>query len=261
MDPDGGMLVKGRATLEGQLFKDSVSPQEEFEAMNHVLIIDDDHVLVELLREFLASEGFTVDVVHDYDSGLAAALNGKYELVVLDIMLPGGSGLELLKVVRASCKVPVVLLSAMGDTVDRVMGLQIGADDHLTKPFEPRELAARIHAILRRSRAIPMDDNEIKVGDIELSATRRAVVCAETPVKLTAVEFNVLECLLRNAGNIVSRETLAKRALGRPLTPFDRAVDVHVHNVRKKISAPPGERIKTIRGVGYMYARPVEDVE
>ena len=230
--------------------------------MNHVLVIDDDRVLVDLLREFLATEGFTVDAAYDYASGLASALDGEYELVVLDVMLPGRSGLELLKTLRASSKVPLLLLSAVGETVDRIIGLQIGADDYLAKPFEPREVAARIHAILRRTRDIPTKGgSDIKVGDVALSVSRRVVSRAEIPIELTAVEFNVLECLLRNAGSIVTRETLAERALGRPLAPFDRSVDVHVHNLRKKISATPDERIKTIRGSGYMYAPPLEDVE
>ena len=229
--------------------------------MNHILVIDDDHVLVNLLREFLELDGFAVDAAYDYDSGLTRALSGEHELVVLDFMLPGGSGLDLLKTVRVSSKVPVVLLSAMAKAVDRIIGLQIGADDYLAKPFEPRELAARIHAILRRTRDIPKDGSEIKVGDVTLSVGRRAVSRAEIPVELTAVEFNVLECLLRNAGSIVTRETLAERALGRPLAPFDRSVDVHVHNLRKKISTTPDERIKTIRGMGYMYTPPLEDVE
>lgn len=228
--------------------------------MNHVLVIDDDHDLVNLLREFLATEGFTVDAAYDYASGLAGALDGEHELVVLDVMLPGGSGLELVKTVRESSKVPLLLLSATGATVDRIIGLQIGADDYLAKPFEPRELAARIHAILRRTPDIPLNGSEIKVGDVSLSVSRRVVSRSETPVELTAAEFNVLECLLRNAGNVVTRETLAEKALGRPLAPFDRSVDVHVHNLRKKISAPPVERIKTIRGVGYIYTPPSEEV-
>ena len=229
--------------------------------MNNVLVIDDDRVLVDLLREFLATEGFTVNAAYDYASGLADALDGEHELVVLDVMLPGGSGLELLKTLRASSKVPVLLLSAVGETVDRIIGLQIGADDYLAKPFEPREVAARIHAILRRTRDIPTKDgSDIKVGDVALSVSRRVVSRAEIPIELTAVEFNVLECLLRNAGSVVTRETLAERALGRPLAPFDRSVDVHVHNLRKKISAPPNERIKTIRGIGYIYTPPLEDV-
>jgi two-component system, OmpR family, response regulator CpxR len=228
--------------------------------MNHVLVIDDDHELVDLLREFLAREGFTVDAAYDYASGLASALDGEHELVVLDVMLPGGSGFELLKTLRASSKVPLLLLSGVGETVDRIIGLQSGADDYLAKPFEPRELAARIHAILRRTRDLPNNGNEIKVGDLALSVSRRVVSRAETPVELTAAEFNVLECLLRNAGSVVTRETLAERALGRPLAPFDRSVDVHVHNLRRKISVPPDERIKTIRGVGYIYTSPSEDI-
>jgi DNA-binding response OmpR family regulator len=227
--------------------------------MSHVLVIDDDHDLVDLLREFLATEGFTVDAAYDYASGLKRALDGEHELVVLDVMLPGGSGLELVKTVRESSKVPLLLLSAAGETVDRIIGLQMGADDYLAKPFEPRELAARIHAILRRTRDIPKDGSEIKVGDLALSVSRRVVSRAETPVELTAAEL--LECLLRNTGSVVTRETLAERALGRPLAPFDRSVDVHVHNLRKKISAPPDDRIKTIRGIGYIYTPPLEDVE
>src|ERR1700737_4864979 len=150
--------------------------------MNHILVIDDDHVLVNLLREFLEREGFAVDAACDYDSGLTRALSSDHELVVLDVMLPGGSGLDLLKTVRASSKVPVVLLSAMGEAVDRIIGLQIGADDYIAKPFEPRELVARIHAILRRTRDIATDGSEIKVGDVAIFASRRGVVWAETPV-------------------------------------------------------------------------------
>jgi|SRR5882672_4791873 len=229
--------------------------------MNHVLVIGDDHELVDLLREILAFEGFAVDAVYDYDSGIDAALDREHVLVVLDVMLAGGSGLELLKTVRASSNVPIILLSAVGETVHRILGLQMGADDCLAKPLDPRELAARVHAILRRTRDTPMENREIKVGDVTLSASRRVVVRAERPVELTDVEFNVLECLLRNAGSIVTRETIAERALGRPLASFDRSVDVHVHNLRKKISPTPDERIKTIRGIGYMYAPPLEAVE
>ena len=230
--------------------------------MNHILVIDDDHVLVNLLQEFLELEGFVVDAAHDYYSGLNRALRSNHELVVLDVMLPGGSGLDLLETLRSSSKIPVVLVSARGEPADRVIGLQIGADDYIAKPFAPSELVARIHAILRRTRDIPADGNEIRVGDVALSASRRAVVCAETPVKLTSVEFNVLECLLRNAGSVVSRETLAEKALGRPLAAFDRSVDVHVHNLRKKFPAMPYEPIKTVRGVGYIYTPlGVENVE
>jgi two-component system, OmpR family, response regulator len=228
--------------------------------MNRILIIDDDHELVNLLKQILASEGFVADAA-DFHSGRAAALSGEYLLVVLESILPGGSGLEFLKQLRASSTVPVVLLGDGDGATDRILGLQMGADDYLAKPFEPRELGARIHAILRRTRDKSTEDGEIKVGDIALSPSRRAVVRAEIPVQLTAVEFNVLECLLRNAGSIVTRQTLAEKALGRRLAAFDRSVDVHVHNVRKKISSSADERIKTIRGVGYLYAPPREDGE
>src|SRR6266550_4672222 len=191
--------------------------------MNHILVIDDDQPLVNSLREFLELEGFAVEAAYDYDSGLNRALSSDHELVVLDVMLPGGSGFDLLKTVRASSKVPVVLLSAMGEPADRIIGLQIGADDYIPKPFEPDELVARIHAILRRTRDMPTDGNEIRVGDVAL---------------------------------FVSRETLAERALGRPLAPFDRSVDVHVHNLRKKFPVMPHERIKAIRGAGYVYTPP-----
>lgn len=229
--------------------------------MNCVLVIDDDRVLVDLLREFLATEGLTVDVACDYASGIARAVEAEHDLIVLDVMLPDGSGLELLKILRASSQVPVVLISAAGETADRIIGLQIGADDYLAKPFEARELAARIHAILRRTRDVSTNESEIKIGDLALSASRRAVRRCKIPVELTAVEFDLLECLLRNAGSIVTRETLAERALGRKLTAFDRSLDVHMHNLRKKISARTDERIKTIRGVGYMYASLPRDVQ
>jgi|ERR1700722_2579354 len=229
--------------------------------MNRVLVIDDDRVLVDLLREFLATEGFTVDAAYDYASGIARAFDAEHDLIVLDVKLPDGSGLELLKILRASSKVPVVLLSAAADTTDRIIGLQIGADDYLAKPFEARELAARVRAILRRTRDAPKNGSEIKIGDLALSASQRAVSRSKIPVELTAVEFDLLECLLRNAGSIVSRETLSERALGRKLTAFDRSLDVHMHNLRKKISERTDERIKTIRGIGYMYASLPQDVE
>src|ERR1700719_1551691 len=170
--------------------------------MNRVLVIDDDRVLVDLLREFLATEGLTVDAAYDYASGIARAFDAEHDLIVLDVMLPDGSGLELLKTLRASSEVPVLLLSAAGETADRIIGFQIGADDYLAKPFETRELAARVHAILRRTRDIPLNGGEIKVGDLALSVSRRVVTRAETPVELTAAEFNVLECLLCNAGSV-----------------------------------------------------------
>lgn len=232
--------------------------------MNHILVIDDDRELVDLLKEYLVPEGFTVDAAFDHASGLSKALRGEDELVILDVMLPGGSGFELLKRMRAeSSTTPVLLLTARGDAVDRIVGLQIGADDYLPKPFDPRELVARIHAILRRTRGVHKADEEgngedttVQVGDVTLSPTTRNVKLGNKDIDLTTLEFNLLEVLLRRAGTIVTREDLATLAMGRPLAPFDRSVDVHISKLRRKLSgrADSESRIKSIRGVGYMYA-------
>lgn len=233
--------------------------------MNHILVIDDDRELVDLLREYLIPEGFTVNAAFDHASGLTKALRGEDELVILDVMLPGGSGFELLKRMRAeSSTTPVLLLTARGDAVDRIVGLQIGADDYLPKPFDPRELVARIHAILRRTRAAQAgsgseaneEDSTIHVGDLTLSPTTRTVTLGTHDLDLTTLEFNLLEVLLRRAGTIVTRDDLATLAMGRPLAPFDRSVDVHISKLRRKLSgrADSESRIKSIRGVGYMYA-------
>jgi two-component system, OmpR family, response regulator CpxR len=228
-------------------------------AVNHLLIIDDDRALVNLLKRFLEAEGFRIAAAYDHESGLAAALAEHYELIILDVMLPGGSGFELLKALRHQSAVPVLLLTARGEAVDRILGLEIGADDYLAKPFDPRELVARIRAVLRRTReaasgAAHGDHDELlQVGGIELSLATRSVTCAGKPVELTSVEFNVLELLLRNAGNVVTREQIAEVALGRPLNAFDRSVDVHVSRLRKKLGSLPGadDLIRPIRGIGY----------
>ena len=229
--------------------------------VNHLLIIDDDHALVNLLKRFLESEGFRVDAAYDHDAGLAAALADHHELIILDVMLPGGSGFELLKSLRHQSAVPVLLLTARGEAVDRILGLEIGADDYLAKPFDPRELVARIRAVLRRTREAAAGaahtehapDEVLQVGGIQLSLGSRTVNCAGKPVDLTSVEFNVLELLLRNAGTVVTREQIAEVALGRPLNTFDRSVDVHVSRLRKKLGSLPGadDLIRPIRGIGY----------
>jgi DNA-binding response OmpR family regulator len=231
--------------------------------MNHILVIDDDRELVDLLKEYLVPEGFTVDAAFDHASGLNKAMRGEDELIILDVMLPGGSGFELLKKMRAeNAPTPVLLLTARGDAVDRIVGLQIGADDYLPKPFDPRELVARIHAILRRTRSQPQEgsggeeDATIKVGDVTLSPSTRTVTLGKDEIELTTLEFNLLEVLLRRAGTIVTREDLAQLAMGRNLAPFDRSVDVHISKLRRKLGGEEDSesRIKSIRGAGYMYA-------
>ena len=243
--------------------------------MNRLLIVDDDRDLVNLLKRFLEGEGFRVDAAYDHASGLSAALAKEHELVILDVMLPGGTGFELLKALRQQSSVPVLLLTARGEAVDRILGLEIGADDYLAKPFDPRELVARIRAIFRRTReaatpAAAGDHHEenLVVSDINMSLATRTVTCRGVPVDLTSVEFNVLELLLRNAGNVVTREQIAEVALGRPLNAFDRSVDVHVSRLRKKLASCPSDDdagsaaartsaddlIRPIRGVGYFLA-------
>ncbi len=227
--------------------------------MKRLLIVDDDQGLVNLLKRFLEAEGFLIDAAFDHSTGLKVALSGDYEIIILDVMLPGGSGFELLKSLRQQSSVPVLLLTARGEAVDRILGLEIGADDYLAKPFDPRELVARIRAVLRRTREeVPAgsrleQDETLSVGEIAMSLATRSVTCAGEPVDLTSVEFNVLELLLRHAGNVVTREQIAEVALGRPLNAFDRSVDVHVSRLRKKLGCFPGsdELIRPIRGIGY----------
>ena len=230
--------------------------------MSKVLIIDDDVELCELVGEYLTREGFEVEAAHNGDKGLERALSGQHALVVLDLMLPGMTGLDVLRRLRGESLIPVLILTARGEEVDRIVGLEIGADDYLAKPFNPRELLARVRAILRRSQggsaamAAP-----VTVGDLELDPGARTVTRGGEPLELTAVEFSLLEALMRSAGQVVTREFLAQTVLGRRFVAYDRSIDMHVSKLRKKLgslSDGDGERIKTVRGVGYIYARSSE---
>jgi len=231
--------------------------------MERILVIDDDVELCHLVAEYLQAEGFGVESVHDGESGLKKATTSEYLLAVLDVMLPGLNGFEVLRRIRATSRLPVLLLTARGEDVDRIVGLEIGADDYLPKPFNPRELVARIRAILRRSRserngALPAPDI-VRVGDVELDPATRTVRLEGKPVDLTSVEFNLLEVLLREAGRVVPRERLVNAVLSRKFSPFDRSIDMHVSKVRKKLGdTDSDEHIKTVRGVGYIFARPRE---
>jgi DNA-binding response OmpR family regulator len=229
--------------------------------MDQILIIDDDVALCELVTEYLEPLGFQIETVHRGDAGAERALAGEHALVVLDVMLPGLNGFEVLRRIRAESKIPVLMLTARGDDIDRIVGLEIGADDYLPKPFNPRELTARIRAILRRTTpdATPDQTQEkrLRVGDVELDSGTRAISRGGENVELTAVEFDLLEKLLRAAGQIVTREELSRQVLGRSSSPFDRSIDMHISNLRKKLGHRIGatERIKTVRGVGYIYAQ------
>jgi DNA-binding response OmpR family regulator len=224
-----------------------------------LLIVDDDTELCELMTEYLRPEGFEVEAVHDAGQGVERALSNEHALVVLDVMLPGFNGFEVLRRIRAKSTLPVLMLTARGDDVDRIVGLELGADDYLPKPFNPRELVARIHAVLRRVAQAASGTPRVEkvvVGDVELDLGARVVHRGGEPVELTGVEFNLLEMLLRAAGRVVQREELSKTVLGRRLMPFDRSLDVHVSNLRRKLGHLIGnvERITTVRGVGYVYA-------
>jgi two-component system, OmpR family, response regulator CpxR len=227
--------------------------------VDQILLIDDDVELCSLVTEYLEAEGFKVEAVFDGKRGLERALSGPQLLVVLDVMLPGLNGLDVLRRIRITSKMPVLLLTARGEDVDRIVGLEIGADDYLPKPFNPRELVARIRAILRRTRGAPQIDpipDVIRVGDIELDPATRTVRQKGTRIEFTSVEFNLLEVLLREAGRVVAREELVDMVLSRKFSPFDRSIDMHISKVRKKLgdSDTGTELIKTVRGVGYIFA-------
>ena len=230
--------------------------------MDRILVIDDDTELSSLVTEYLEPEGFQVEAVGDGIRGLERALSGDHLLVVLDIMLPGLNGLDVLRRLRASSRIPVLLLTARGEDVDRIVGLEIGADDYLPKPFNPRELVARIRAVLRRTQTSGQAGEPvpavIRVGDIELDPATRSVLQNGKPVELTSVEFSLLHVLLREAGRVVTRERLVDAVLGRKFSPFDRSIDMHISKVRKKLgdSDATTDHIKTIRGVGYIFAHP-----
>jgi two-component system response regulator CpxR len=223
--------------------------------MGRILLVDDDVQLCKLLAERLASEGYAMDTVHDGSRGLDRALSMEYVLVVLDLMLPGMSGLDVLRRLRKVSPVPVLILTARGEDSDRILGLEMGADDYVPKPFNPRELIARIRAILRRTGRAEASAGPLVVGDLRIDPAVREVWLEDAPLNLTSAEFTLLEAFMREPGRVLSREQLTDSVLGRKLGPFDRVIDVHVSNLRRKLGVPhDGQRIKTVRGSGYLFA-------
>ena len=223
-----------------------------------ILLIDDDVELCSMLTDYLGRYGFNVSAVHRGDTGLKTALEKPFALILLDVMLPGIDGFEVLRRIRGASPVSVLLLTARGEDVDRIVGLEIGADDYLSKPFNPRELLARMRAILRRS-ATPVPSQEqsaLKVETLELNPSARTVTLDGKKIDLTDVEFALLEALMRAAGKMVSREDLSEKVLGRKFHPFDRSLDMHVSRLRRKLteSGAPEDQVKTIRGTGYQLA-------
>lgn len=224
-----------------------------------ILLVDDDAELCALLSEFLKREGFTVECAHEGHYGLERALAGIADLVVLDVMLPGLDGFEILRRLRQQSKIPVIMLTARGEDVDRIVGLELGADDYLPKPFNPRELAARIRAVLRRyEQKPPVAAGRLEINGVTLDPGTREVLARGKRVDLTTFEFDILEILMRSAGHVLSRDALMENFYNRKATPFDRSIDMHISHLRKKIEHGDA-LIKTIRGVGYQFCRTPED--
>ena len=228
--------------------------------MERVLVVDDDAELWQLVTRFLAREGFEISWAPSVRVGVERAIAENYSLVILDVMLPDTDGFDVLRRIRQHSRTPVLMLTARGDTLDRIRGLEMGADDYLPKPFDPAELAARIRAILRRSAPHGPASAAIAIGDVEIDGGARTVNRRGAPVDLTTVEFDLLAALMRVAGSTVSRQDLVRNVLGRDFSPFDRSIDTHVCNLRRKLGPLEngGERIKGVRGAGYLYASPAK---
>ncbi len=231
--------------------------------MSQILLVDDDIELCEMLVEYLSWEGFVLDVAHDGEIGTQMASSGDYDVVVLDVMLPKLNGFDVLRRIRAESKTPVLMLTARGDDIDRIVGLEMGADDYLPKPCNPRELVARLRAILRRTQSSQSAHNVkhasdiLRSGDIEVHPESRQVFYAAKMLELTSTEYNILEVLIQEAGHVITKEALSERALGRKLTRYDRSIDMHVSNLRRKFGTDScGQMlIQTVRGIGYQLIR------
>ncbi|WP_323975256.1 response regulator transcription factor [Aeromonas hydrophila] len=224
-----------------------------------ILLVDDDLELGTMLSEYLGGEGFATTHVLTGKSGVQHALSGNYAAVVLDIMLPDLNGSEVLRQIRRDSRIPVIMLTAKGDNIDRVIGLEMGADDYVPKPCYPRELVARLRAVLRRVEPAPANPGKeqgLRLGELVLSPASRQCHWQTQPLELTATEFNLLELLLRSPERVVSKDELSLHGLGRPREPYDRSVDVHICNIRQKLQALAGEAvgIETVRSIGYRLA-------
>jgi two-component system OmpR family response regulator/two-component system response regulator CpxR len=230
--------------------------QPDEDVMSKVLLIDDDVELVSMFQEYLEQEGFEVKTAHDGEAGTAAALTGQYAIAILDVMMPRMNGLETLRRIRAASRMPILMLTARGDDTDRIVGLELGADDYVTKPCTPRELTARIRAILRRTAGTPMDQlasAPLVVGQLTMWPEQRRAAWAGATVELTSTEFNLLEVLARHAGKPVSKNTLSEQGLGRPMARFDRNIDVHLSSLRHKLGTLADGRscLQTVYRMGY----------
>jgi len=220
-----------------------------------ILLIDDDRALCELLTEYLESEGFSVASVYDGESGVARAGEQSWDAIILDVMMPGMSGFDVLKQIKPANPAPVLMLTARGEDTDTVVGLELGADEYVAKPCSPRVLVARLRALLRRGTT--EQPEVLHVGDLELDVGNRSVTIGGNAVELTGAEFNLLHLLVAQAGRVVSKEVLASEGLGRALQTYDRRIETHMAQIRRKLGQLPdgGQRIHTVRGTGYQYAK------
>jgi two-component system response regulator CpxR len=223
-----------------------------------VLLVEDDRELCSLMTDYFAQHGFRIEAAHDGRLGLARALDGEFDLIILDAMLPVLDGFELLRQLRKRRATPVIMLTARTARVDRIAGLDAGADDYLPKPFEPDELLARIRAVLRRSSSAEAPSQEVAAGGVRLNPQSREVWYFGEPLEMTGLEFDLLELLVRAAGRTVSRDELAAAIFQRKSTPYERSIDVHISHLRKKLERDDRTPIRTIRGVGYQFAPGVE---
>ena len=225
--------------------------------MSRGLLVDDDDPLTELLAEYLGAEGLEVSRAPDGEKGVQEILNNPYDVVVLDSMMPKMNGLDVLKTVRAQSKIPIIMLTAKGDDIDRIIGLEMGADDYVPKPCQPRELLARINAILRRAQQSgenpASNASSITASNVTLYPAKRQAEVGDKPLELTSTEFNLLEVLMRHAGQVVSKDTLSEEALDRKLAKFDRSIDVHISSIRHKLG--DASLIQTVRGLGYLFVK------
>lgn len=228
--------------------------------MNKLLIADDDIELCQLLQDYLTEEGFYIDIVHDGKTAIEKISMVKYDLLLLDVMMPIQNGFETLTLLRQSSYIPVIMLTAKGEKIDRIVGLEMGADDYVTKPCDPRELTARIRAVLRRFTQAGLETAKnqsemIDINNVSVDLLNREVKVNSQTIELTPTEFDLLNTLISNAGKLVSKQLLSENCLGKKLQPFDRSIDMHLSNIRKKLGnfAPEKPRIKTVRGNGYQY--------
>ncbi|OAI12214.1 DNA-binding response regulator [Methylomonas lenta] len=225
--------------------------------MDNVLLVDDDVELAEMLADYLRRDGFDVQAVYDGATGVTDALSGRYGIVVMDVMMPGMSGIEALRRIRLQSQIPVLMLTGKGDDIDRILGLELGADDYVPKPSSPRELAARIRAILRRTQTSAEIPELLSVGLLTMYPEKRNATWNGQPLELTGTEFNLLEVMARNAGRVVNKNELSEAGLGRPLARFDRSIDVHISSIRQKLDVCPNGQsyIQTVRGRGYVFIK------